>query len=179
MLREAQRRLERLLFGVVQAMGEPPESYVPQALLATVMGVVMTPTNTFIFRRGDGLWHVNDQDPVVIDEDNRPNYPGYALLTGWTSDPFQIEIEIPTVDVQRVLIGSDGMERFLSKKNHPAHGGEPLGGLLQFYDNVYMSPDGYTLGQRKLAACGPYLGWKKSPLDDDTTFIRLQRRSEG
>lgn len=175
LLETARLRQEEMFRGVSAALGESVEVLVPEMFYATVVGVVVTTETTLIFRRGDGVILINDEDPILVDEGNKPHYPAYSLLNSGLEDhTFHICREMPTDEVTQVLIGTDGMDRFVRDPTRPDFAGRPIGEIRQFFHPIFQDDEG-VLGQKRLSACGPYAGWQKSPLDDDTSFIRLQR----
>ena len=177
-LEMARARWLSTIIGMAGVLQEDLRYFVEHNMMATIMGVVITPEKTTIFRKGDGLYQINDEAPVVLDENNTPFYPAIGLFPGARegADPhFQIEAELDTNEVDGIILGSDGADAFINYADHVAHADKPLGPLEQFYEPLFMRrPD---LMQRRLTACGPWRGRyaKKNPLYDDTSLIRIQR----
>jgi len=161
---------------MASTLQEPLQDFITTKMMATVVGVVMTPETTTLFRKGDGIYQVNEEDPVLIDEENQPSYPVYALLNVGENSGFVIERVMPTVEVNGLILATDGALPFVVTPQRLAHGDKPLGSLSQFYDPLWMEHP--TNIRRRLIACGPWRGRRpaQNPLDDDCSIIRIQRK---
>jgi hypothetical protein len=147
-------------------------------MMATAIGVVITPDKTTLFHKGDGVYQTEDNDPTEIDENNTPSYLAYGLFPELRPDDpkFEIDEVWDTATTNRILVGSDGLSAFIHSPEHIAHADQPLGDLNQFFDPLFMEGDDFI--QRRLLSCGPWRGRQpqRNPLFDDTSLIRIQRR---
>jgi hypothetical protein len=106
--------------GLTQPLDETKE-FIRNYLLATVVGFIVGPEQTVIFAAGDGLILLNEQ-VVVRDEDNQPNYLAYGLLPGVALGGFDMQV-LPTAEVQRLAIWTDGFKPELSSQLWQIQGG--------------------------------------------------------
>ena len=79
-LDDAAGKLDALVAGVASTARERA-AFVGEHLLATVLGFVVRGAEGMLFAAGDGLVAV-DGRAVVLEADNAPDYPGYALMPG-------------------------------------------------------------------------------------------------
>lgn len=77
-LDDAAGRLAALVGGVASTDAERA-AFIGEHLLATVLGFVVREADAVLFAAGDGLVAL-DGRAAVLDADNAPAYPGYALL---------------------------------------------------------------------------------------------------
>jgi hypothetical protein len=99
------------------AMDADASRAIADALLFTVVGVVVRPDQTWTFARGDGVVRLNaDTRWVGPFPDNRPSYVGYALLPEvrhcLSADALDFELihrGVPTEQVWQVGVGTDGL----------------------------------------------------------------------
>lgn len=176
-LEEARTKWVSVITDMARIMETPANVFVQRWLMATLIGVIVTPATTVIFRKGDGVYKVNGETPIMIDENNTPSYPAYALLPYYQGNlSIVVERVMDTRRVNGIILGSDGLEAFVKTPDHPAHGDRPLGPLEQFYDPIWMGGPGFI--QKRLIGCGPWRGRfsQNNPLFDDTSLIRIQRR---
>lgn len=163
-------------------------------LLFTAVGIIITPSHTWIISLGDGVTFLNGETCRWRYGNDAPPYLAYNLLTNLKIDPellqFQIRRQLPTSEVKSVLIGTDGVDDLLDftgtlKKTLPGRD-VPLGPISQFWekDLYFKNPDGI---RRKLFQCNKESvkpDYKKallirSPglLQDDTTLITIRRKN--
>lgn len=143
-------------------------AFVTNHLLCTVFGVVVTEVETLIFWAGDGAYILNG-DVKIVDQHDRAEYPGYHLL-----DPRDLRLTaelpteynhliIPTVEIQQLTIGTDGLSQALGKDPTVIEcltGHRNPGGLQAALNVKHMAAQ---------AAGVP------SPFVDDTTVITIER----
>jgi len=157
---------------------------VRQYLLFTAIGFVMTTTRTVAFSLGDGVACMNGET-FVLDpgEGNEPEYLAYGFVSSGRPEPkFRILWEVPTDQVQSVLVGTDGTNLILKSSDNKMPGkDEKVGGLDQFWTNdfFFKNPDGL---RRRLAlmnrtAKGGDGSVEHGILLDDTTIIVARRRA--
>ncbi len=156
------------LAGVLQDLGGAPVQTVREHLLFTVVGMFMTRRETVLFALGDGVLALDEEVFTPTFPGNAPPYLGYALIPDALDDPLLATAPIkiltrrPTCDVERIVLGSDGVAD-LSRQ-------EGLSPLLQepkLFQNPYLLGRRLAMLQRK----------KKAVLPDDTTMILIRRRS--
>jgi len=174
-------------------LGENLTAVVIDYLLFSVIGGLITPTDSIFFTIGDGFIFVNGElIQIGPFPGNEPPYLGYALLNqsqiGGNPDwlEFQLQRMVPTPDLESFLIGSDGVIDLIRMANENVPGkGEKVGSISQFWedDGYFVNP--FKIG-RRLAVInreGHQIDWQKKKattyqglLDDDTTLIVGRRR---
>ena len=108
------RDLIRFLRGLV-AFAAPihPPRYVQDNLLFTVVGVIASADGGVIFSAGDGLV-VIDSMFEEIDQNNRPAYPAYHLVSNLLEDKEPLPTTFTTYQVpsdwNRLAVATDGFE---------------------------------------------------------------------
>jgi hypothetical protein len=156
-------------------------------LLFTIVGVVITPTETVTFSIGDGVVFVNGEISYIGKfDDNAPPYLAYGLYRRDLID-FHIHDRLPTSSVKSILIGTDGvtdlMEAEFSLLPKKA---ECVGSISQFWqdDRYFSNPDQIRrkLSQINHESIKP--NWDNRTLikeigllPDDTTLIVIRRQS--
>jgi hypothetical protein len=176
---------------IAHSMGESFSKTISDYFLFTVVGVVITPWNTFLFSVGDGVFLVNGE---VIKlgpfPNNEPPYLAYNL-TGSdlsTSNPDLLKIKvdrvIPTDELQSLILGSDGALELINaaEKNLPQRT-EVVGDISQFWLNDLYFKNGDAV-RRRLAVINKEATEIVSPnvariipglLSDDTTLVVIRR----
>jgi hypothetical protein len=106
---------------------------VQSMFLFTVLGAVITPEISFVFSQGDGVYQIN-QSYTSIDENNRPNYLGYALLPEVTSytPEFTQRALIATEQLDLLILASDGADVLQARAGESLKDGSEVGLLRQF-----------------------------------------------
>ena len=122
--------------------------------LFTLLGFVVTSTDTIVFGCGDGLFSINGDLSQLSFENNAPPY---LIYPGTKLEVYQ---HIPTEELTSIVIATDGLEDWLKAKD-----------LNQFsqLDKYFKNPDQV---RRTLAIAQK----KESLLADDTTLITLRRK---
>jgi hypothetical protein len=103
------------LRALADSLGEPLLDVVGEYLLFTVVGALITPTDSVVFAIGDGFALLNGERlPIDRFEDDAPPYLAYQLLpplaTPFSDEQlrFQVARRVSTTEVRSLLIGSDG-----------------------------------------------------------------------
>jgi len=165
-----------------EKLGEIVKDY----LLFTIVGAIITPTETAIFAIGDGAIAINGK-VLVIEEfpNNAPPYLAYGLLGA----PVNLQIYglLPTAEVNSLLIATDGIQDLIESQAKMLPGkSEIVGNIDQFWqeDRYFQNPDAI---RRKLALINREVvkpNWQEQRLDrsggllsDDTTLITIRKRS--
>ena len=181
------------LYCLAEQLGGNFPSTVQDYLLFTVVGALVTPRRTFCFSLGDGVLVVNgDQILLGPFPDNAPPYLAYALLDAHNCRPsvflreFQIQRILPTMAVQSIVLGTDGLETFLQAAPYPLPGKQAaVGPLQQFWqeERYFTNPDAI---RRRLALVNREVvqpNWEAQRLErhagllsDDTTLVVIRRR---
>ncbi|MCB9754282.1 MAG: protein phosphatase 2C domain-containing protein [Myxococcales bacterium] len=164
-------------------------AFVHDALLCTVIGLLVTPGATMIFAAGDGAVAVNDRvRPLGPFPGNSPPYLASALLTGREEDaPLRVIERVETRALSSAMIASDGALELEARQLRAVPGTtRPLGPLRQFWtdDRYFRNPDALrrqlALANREVAraaASGGGLRREHGLLPDDTTIVALRRRA--
>ena len=159
----------------------------------TVVGALLTPWRTFCFSLGDGVMVVNgDQILLGPFPDNAPPYLAYTLLdshhcrSSVFSHEFQIQRLLPTMAVQSIVLGTDGLATFRQAATYPLPGKQAaVGPLQQFWqeERYFTNPDAIrrTLALVNREVIQP--NWQAQRLErhagllsDDTTLVVIRRR---
>ena len=155
---------------------EDPESvmeFVNNYLLFTIVGFVITPTETVTFSMGDGAIAINGKlTQIPAYTDNAPPYLAYGLYRPDAVE-FEIRDRIPTSELKSILIATDGIDDLVKVEE-----------VNQFWqeDRYFKNPDAI---RRKLAMLNREEvkpDWQKRELikrsgvlSDDTTLIVIRR----
>jgi Protein phosphatase 2C len=92
---------------------------------STLMGYIITPTDTYVFGCGDGVYGINGEITTILPptQDNYPPYLIYALIgssvyaTDSTHLRIQLHRQIPTETVQHIFIGTDGVTDLINAES--------------------------------------------------------------
>lgn len=178
------RDLDGSLIDRVQAYG-----------LFTMVGAIITPNETILFSFGDGAVVLNGQVSMIGPfPGNAPPYLGYALLdpSQLTLAPdllqFQIHHDGPTMGIQSILLGTDGVTALMAAEDRQRPGQTKLvGPFQQFWEDPWFvrNPDAIrrTLSQINRSVVTPdwsghTLHHEDGLLPDDTTIVVIRRREE-
>ncbi len=174
--------------------------------LFTIVGVFITQSETCVFSIGDGVVAVNDRVKAMdIFPNNAPPYIAYgveAMINEQEKSPhqlysfltnsdslipiFHIHEQLPTEQVQSVLIGSDGVGDLIRVEERLIPGKqECVGAIAQFWqeDRYFSNPD---MIRRQLSLINREVtrfDWASQRLvkevgllPDDTTLIAIRRK---
>ncbi|MGB2923902.1 MAG: protein phosphatase 2C domain-containing protein [Limnothrix sp.] len=125
-------------------------------LLFTLLGFVITATETVVFGCGDGTMAINGEITRWEFANNAPPYLVYP------SKDLQIITQLPTKDLQSILVGTDGLDDW--QKHHE---------LDDFWqaEKYFKNPDQI---RRSLTVANR----KQSILRDDASLITVRRHFE-
>lgn len=173
------------------AMGESFSQTINDYFLFTMVGVVITPWNTFLFSVGDGVFVINGE---VVElgpfPNNAPPYLAYNLtgstLTDTQPDLLRITVnrEIPTSELRSLLLGCDGVLDLIAAADKKLpHREDVVGGVDRFWldDHYFTNADAV---RRRLALINKegaeaVAGSKPRVigglLSDDTTLVVIRR----
>ena len=170
-------------------MGGSFSETVSEYFLFTVLGTIMTPEDTFVFRAGDGILTINGRPPLVLAPfDNKPEYLAYGLVQ--TEEPIKSELRNVTYertkDVTSIFIGTDGArDLLLSEKKKIPGKDEVVGPLEQFWNNDVFFKNPFAM-QRRLNLINrtvtkadfdkKVVHEEHGHLTDDTTVLVIRRR---
>ena len=169
------------LMNVTHAMnvGNDFKNVVMDYFLFTVVFFISLPEKTFICSVGDGVYAVNGEiTKIEAVEKNKPQYLGYGFINKDYRPSLNI-VEIPTENIETLMIGSDGVNDLIAVENKIIPmSGESVGYISQFWDNpkMFLNAD---MVRRRLAIINhsvPYIDngvpmMKVGLLPDDTTLI--------
>ena len=141
-------------------------------LLFTIVGVLITPSETVTFSMGDGAIAVNGKlNQIPAYPDNAPPYLAYGLYCP-DAVSFEIRDRLPTSEVESILIATDGIDDLIAV--------ETIGQFWQ-EDRYFKNPDAL---RRKLAMLNreeTKPDWQRrelvkrsGALSDDTTIVVLR-----
>jgi len=167
------------LIDIVAIANDAQESvmeFVNDYLLFTIVGAVITASETVTFSMGDGAIAVNGKlTQIPAYPDNAPPYLAYGL---YRPDAVSFEIcdRIPTSELESILIATDGIDDLIAVED-----------VSQFWqeDKYFKNPDAI---RRKLSMLNREEikpDWTKRELvkrsgilSDDTTLIVIRRISQ-
>lgn len=155
--------------------------------LFTTVGVAITPAQTTIFSLGDGVIAVNENLTIIPDfPNNAPPYLAYKLLNPKAEFNICLHFEMPTSDIQSILIGTDGVKDFLESAHKLLPGKtEKVGDIAQFWEQerYFNNPD---LIRRRLLMTNREIiqpNWSTQSvkkelglLSDDTTIVAIRKK---
>jgi serine/threonine protein phosphatase PrpC len=164
------------LVDFIEIANEDPESvmdFVNDYLLFTIVGLVITLSETVMFSMGDGAIAVNGKlMQIPAYPDNAPPYLAYGLYRP-DAVSFEIRDRIPTEKLESILIATDGIDDLVKVED-----------INQFWqeDRYFKNPDAI---RRKLAILNreeTKPDWQKRELikrsgvlSDDTTLIAIRK----
>ena len=155
-----------------------------QHLLATLIGVVVTPREAVVFRIGDGIVGINGRFTTIVAENDAPAYLGYRVLQAKCIEPATLEPVIewhgPADDLESVVIATDGASAL------PGTGDDPHATLRDWLgeDALYAHPEALRRRLVRVARDEQLIDWdakgvhrRPGLLKDDTSVIFLRRRA--
>lgn len=159
--------------------------------LFTVLGVVITEQETFLFAVGDGIFFLNGEYIELAPyADNHPSYLSYALVNTTLGGPenfrFKVVRQLPTKELENVVIGTDGVRDLILATGKKLSGQtdvvkDPTS--LWLDDHFFRNPDQLrrylTQVNRELKIFDPLTRVPKVEpgyLPDDTTIVILRRK---
>jgi len=164
-------------------------------LLFTIVGVVITPSVTTLFSIGDGTIFINGKFLGISPfANNAPPYLAYGLLSPEQLHLppeallFHIHRQVPTVEVESLLIGTDGVQDLIAAADKPLPGkSELVGAIAQFWEqDIYFK--NHDQVRRKLYLINREVtkaNWENRTIErqsclltDDTTLIVVRRKKD-
>ncbi|PZV13088.1 MAG: protein phosphatase [Pseudanabaena sp.] len=148
--------------------------FVNNYLLFTIVGLVITPSETVTFSMGDGAIGVNGKlIQIPAYPDNAPPYLAYGL---YRSDAIEFEIRdrLPTAEVESILIATDGIDDLIAAEE-----------VNQFWqeDRYFKNPDAIRRKLSMLNREEVKPDWNKRELikrsgvlSDDTTLVVIRKK---
>ena len=147
--------------------------FVNDYLLFTILGSVITSSETVTFSMGDGAIAINGKFTEIPPyADNAPPYLAYGLYKPEAIN-FEIRDRLPTSELESLLIATDGIDDLVKVED-----------IHQFWqeDRYFKNPDAI---RRKLAMLNreeikpdwhkKELTKRSGVLSDDTTFVVIRR----
>lgn len=186
-LRKVRRSVLAQIQVLADSMGGSYSQAVSDHFLFTVVGILVTGTDTIIFSAGDGVYQVNGQPGVILDAGNVPDYMAYGIVdSSQEPQPFQVCAHIPTTELESVVLGTDGAAPFIRTPHLtvPGKSGE-IGRLSQFVEKDLYFRNPAALGRRLNVVNRDWrsIDYEKKEvkqaqgrLPDDTTILAVRRR---
>jgi serine/threonine protein phosphatase PrpC len=163
----------------VAIANEDPESvmeFVNNYLLFTILGLIITPSETVTFSMGDGAIAVNGKlTQIPAYPDNAPPYLAYGLYHP-DSIEFEIRDRLPTSEIESLLIATDGIDDLVKVED-----------INQFWqeDRYFKNPDAIRRKLTMLNREEVKPDWNKRELikrsgvlSDDTTLVVIRKKRE-
>jgi len=163
--------------------------------LFTVVGVYIDRSHTVIFSLGDGVFFLNgEMTDIGPFPGNAPPYMAYAITgsLGEQDHPkilqreFRVQAQIPTEDLQSLLIGTDGMLHMVAAENTFVPGRtELIGPVSQFWTDDRYFANAFAVRRRLNIINRDHvdIDWdtqkiteEAGRLKDDTTLVVVRRR---
>ncbi len=172
------------------ALGDSLSAVINTYFLFTIVGLVASKEKTLLFAFGDGAVMLNDQKIRIGPfPRNEPPYLAY-LITGSRvieENPefnnFQIISEIKTRDLQKVIIGSDGLIDLDNRSKDLIPGRDKqVFGMEQFFEDKYFQNSDmlrrrlFLLNKEFIRLRGVNVEKYPGLLPDDTTVIAIRRK---
>lgn len=166
---------------------------VKEYLLFTIIGTVITQNSTVVFAIGDGAIALNGEDrSIPAFTNNAPPYTGYGLIPDYLFEiqpeqlQFQIHCQLPTQQIQSLLIGSDGVGDLVKVAEQRLPGkSEQVGTIAQFWqkDIYFQNPDSIRRRLALINHSSTKPDWESrclrqehGLLPDDTTLVVIRRK---
>lgn len=173
LLRLLHAECEFFLDKVLVNLGDDRTNMVHTMFLFTVLAAVITPELTFVFGQGDGVFQLN-QHYYCIDENNCPNYLGYALISELDGQEkfseFTERASIPTDQLELLILASDGADVLQKRSSEALKGGGEVGALQQFAEN-----ERYLLQHTAISRRLNVINVLNKKGYDDTSLILIKR----
>ncbi|MEM8642556.1 MAG: protein phosphatase 2C domain-containing protein [Cyanobacteria bacterium P01_G01_bin.54] len=167
---------------LINRLDEDIAPIVSDYFLFTIVGAILTPTETTVFAIGDGVVAVNGEIQTWDYPDNSPPYLTYALWQPNSSEwDWRFLHQGPTAEIQSLLVGTDGVQDLLKCGDRPLPGKtEPIGDLAQFWqdDRYFNNPDQL---RRRLSLINRDVQMPSQQpglLGDDTSLVVVRRMPE-
>src|SRR3989344_3219340 len=170
---------------IVSTMGGKDVEVLAQYFLFTALGFVVTKNGALVFGCGDGVYAINGETTILTSLKNHPAYIAYGInpqVFRWPEEPkFTAYHVVSCEEVENIIIGSDGLARFVAAELATVREtGEGVGPLSQFatQDRYFQNPD---MIRRKLETIGdgtlvfPDGRTRREWLNDDTTMVSVRR----
>jgi len=178
---------------LAQEMGESWREILKEYFLATLVGCVIREDTSCIFACGDGYYALNgDLHSLGPFPGNKPPYLTYGITGSeiTDTDPSLLSLQrqkiFPTVSLQSLLIGTDGVGDLLSLADQPFPAQEKLiGGIEQFWsEETYFTNPSWmqnvlmTINTEKKRVDWNTRNIQRFPglLPDDTTLVTIKRK---
>lgn len=147
--------------------------FVNDYLLFTIVGTLVTPSETVTFSMGDGVIAVNGElNQIPVYPDNAPPYLAYGLYCP-DAVSFEIRDRLPTLEVESILIATDGIDDLVKVEK-----------VNQFWqeDRYFKNSDAIRRKLTMLNREEIKPNWNKRELvkrsgvlSDDTTLVVIRR----
>lgn len=168
----------------LRLFGGDARAAINEHFLFTLVGCVLTPERATLFCWGDGTFVVNGERVVLPTMgDNKPAYCGYALIPGCTVPAehlqFRVIREIPTSEIQSLIVGTDGVAQLfdIAERTFPGRE-EVVGDVAQLWENDLFFANPFAL-TRLLTRMNPMPPpWRTGLLADDTSLFVVRRKKE-
>ncbi|MDJ0616230.1 MAG: protein phosphatase 2C domain-containing protein [Calothrix sp. MO_192.B10] len=180
---------------IAASLGGELVPVVKEYLLFTIVGAVITSQETALFAIGDGVFALNGEVITIPPfPNNAPPYLGYGLITDAVLDmkavdcQFRVHRQVPTSEVQSILIGTDGVEDLIGVADKCLPGkSDRVGEIAQYWeDNIYFrNPYGLNRRLALISHNSIKPDWEarrlikqNGLLADDTTLVVIRRQQE-
>lgn len=175
------------------SMGPSLSRTINDHYLFTVMGMYIDRSHTVVFSLGDGVFFVNgEMTEIGPFPKNEPPYMAYAITGSPLTNEhpelltFQIQKELPTAELQTLLIGTDGILHLVAAKDLTIPGRtELVGPVSQFWTEDQYYSNGFALRRRLNMINRDHVSadWDSRKiveecgrLRDDTTLVVVRRK---
>lgn len=177
---------------LANGMGSSLSQIITDYFLFTVVGVYIDRSYTVIFSHGDGVYYVDGKMTELGPfPNNAPPYMAYGITGSpfTTEHPkfleFQIQTQLPTDEVENLLIGTDGILHMVEAEDKTIPGRtELIGPVSQFWTDGRYFENAFAV-QRRLSVInrdhvdidweGRKITEEIGRLKDDTTLVVVRR----
>jgi hypothetical protein len=177
---------------IAASLGGELVQAVKEYLLFTIVGALITPLETVLFAIGDGVFALNG-DVITIPPfpNNAPPYLAYGLISDALLNmqpvdyQFRVHRQVPTSEVESILMGTDGVEDLIAVADEFLPGKfYRVGEISQFWEDDCYFRNPYSLNRRlglmNSSSVKPdwearQLKRENGLLGDDTTLVVIRR----
>ena len=180
---------------IAASLGGDLVSVVKEYLLFTIIGAVITPEETAVFAIGDGVFALNEEVITIPPfPNNAPPYLSYGLIIDALLDmkpvdcQLRVHRQVPTSEVQSILIGTDGVEDLIGVADKYLPGkSDRVGEISQYWEDDRYFRNLYGLNRRLALISHNSIkpDWEtrrlikqNGLLADDTTLVVIRRQQE-
>ncbi len=173
---------------LIHIIGQDFAAIAERYFQSTVLGYIITPSDTYVFGCGDGVYGVNDDIHIIPPACSQGNYPPYliySLIKSHVYAPNDPAIRLHQIahyntdDVQTIFVGTDGLVELIEAENTPIPAQQDaVGPLSNIWTDQLYQQNSFWLQNRlhlyntpKIKRTENGISKVTGLLSDDTTII--------